>query len=123
MADHGYVVQVYNRTVSKVDDFLKGPAKGKKISGSHDLKGFVAALKRPRRVMLMVKAGDPVDEFIDLLVPLLEKGDIIIDGGNSHFPDSQRRFEALKEKGILFIGTGISGRRGSSPWPIDYARR
>ncbi len=122
MADHGYTVAVFNRTVSKVDEFLEGPAKGKKIVGGHDLKGFVDLLKRPRRVMLMVKAGDPVDEFIDQLMPHLEAGDIIIDGGNSHFPDSQRRYEALKEKKILFIGTGISGgeegaRHGPSIMP------
>ncbi|PIS02417.1 MAG: phosphogluconate dehydrogenase (NADP(+)-dependent, decarboxylating) [Chlamydiae bacterium CG10_big_fil_rev_8_21_14_0_10_42_34] len=122
MADHGYTVAVFNRTASKTDEFLKGPAAGKKISGSHELKDFVASLKRPRKVMLMVKAGAPVDEFIDHLVPLLEAGDIIIDGGNSHFPDSQRRFEALKAKGILFIGAGISGgeegaRHGPSIMP------
>jgi 6-phosphogluconate dehydrogenase len=122
MADHGYTVAVFNRTASKTDDFLKGPAKGKKIGGSHELKDFVATLKRPRRVMLMVKAGDPVDEFIDQLVPLLQSGDIIIDGGNSHFPDTQRRYEALKAKGILFIGAGISGgeegaRHGPSIMP------
>jgi len=122
MADHGYAVAVYNRTASKTDEFLKGPATGKKIFGFHELKDFVGSLKRPRRVMLMVKAGDPVDEFIDQLVPLLESGDIIIDGGNSHFPDSQRRYEALNEKGILFIGAGISGgeegaRHGPSIMP------
>ena len=122
MADHGYAVAVYNRTASKTDEFLKGPASGKKILGFHELKDFVSSLKRPKRVMLMVKAGDPVDEFIDQLVPLLESGDIIIDGGNSHFPDSQRRYEALAEKGILFIGAGISGgeegaRHGPSIMP------
>jgi 6-phosphogluconate dehydrogenase len=122
MADHGYTVSVFNRTASKTDEFLKGPAKGKKIAGMHDLKAFVASLKRPRRVMLMVKAGDPVDEFIDQLMPLLEPGDIIIDGGNSHFPDSQRRYEELKAKGLLFIGAGISGgeegaRNGPSIMP------
>lgn len=122
MADHGFTVSVYNRTVSKVDDFIKGPAKDKKILGFHDLKSLVASLKRPRRVMLMVKAGDPVDEFIDLLIPFLEKGDIIIDGGNSHFPDSERRYSALQEKGILFVGAGISGgeegaRHGPSIMP------
>ena len=109
MADHGYTVAVFNRTVSKVDDFLKGPASGKKILPSRNLKDFVAQLKRPRRVMLMVKAGEAVDEFIEHLLPLLEEGDIIIDGGNSHFPDSQRRYEFLKSKGILFVGAGISG--------------
>lgn len=126
MADHGYCVAVYNRTVSKVDDFLKGPAqtqaKTKKILGAHDLQDFVALLKRPRRIMLMVKAGAPVDEFIDSLIPLLEPGDIIIDGGNSLFTDSQRRYESLKAKGLLFIGTGISGgeegaRHGPSIMP------
>ncbi len=122
MADHGYVVAVFNRTASKTDEFLKGPAKGKKIAGSHELKAFVNLLKRPRKVMLMIKAGDPVDEFIDQLVPLMEPGDIIIDGGNSHFPDTQRRYEALKAKGIFFIGTGISGgeegaRHGPSIMP------
>ena len=122
MADHGFVVSVFNRTVSKVDEFLKGPAKGKKIVGFHDMKTLVASLKRPRRVMLMVKAGDPVDEFIDQLLPLLEPGDIIIDGGNSHFPDSERRYLSLKEKGILFVGAGISGgeegaRHGPSIMP------
>jgi 6-phosphogluconate dehydrogenase len=122
MADHGYTVAVFNRTAAKTDEFLKGPAQGKRILGSHELNQFVSLLKRPRRVMLMVKAGAPVDEFIDQLLPHLEKGDIIIDGGNSHFPDSQRRYEALKEKGILFIGAGISGgeegaRHGPSIMP------
>lgn len=122
MADHGYTVAVFNRTTSKVDDFLKGPARGKKILAAHDLKDFVSKLKRPRRAMLMVKAGEAVDEFIDQLVPLLEPGDIIIDGGNSHFPDSQRRYESLKSKGILFVGAGISGgeegaRNGPSIMP------
>ncbi len=122
MADHGYTVQVFNRTVSKVDDFLKGEAKGKKIGGSKDIKGFVAALKRPRRVMMMVKAGAPVDELIEEVLPFLEKGDIVIDGGNSHFPDTERRSADLKAKGILFVGAGISGgeegaRHGPSIMP------
>lgn len=122
MADHGFAVAVYNRTTAKIDEFLRGPAQGKSIIGAHDLKQFVSFLKRPRRVMLMVKAGDPVDEFIEHLLPLLEKGDIIIDGGNSHFPDSQRRYEDLKAKGILFIGAGVSGgeegaRHGPSIMP------
>lgn len=122
MADHQFNVSVYNRTVSKVDEFLAGPAQGKPIQGFHDIHSFVQSLKRPRRVMLMVKAGDPVDEFIEQLVPYLEKGDIIIDGGNSFFPDSQRRYEALKEKEILFVGAGISGgeegaRHGPSIMP------
>lgn len=122
MNDHGYTVVVYNRTVAKVDEFLAGPAQGTKVLGAHDLKEFVSKLKRPRKVMIMVKAGAPVDEFIDLLVPLLEKGDIIIDGGNSHFPDTNRRCDALKAKGLLYIGAGISGgeegaRHGPSIMP------
>lgn len=122
MNDHGYTVAVFNRTTSKVDDFLDGPAKGTQVIGTHSLEEFVQKLKRPRRVMLMVKAGDPVDEFIDLLIPLLEKGDIIIDGGNSLFTDTNRRCRELQEKGILFIGTGISGgeegaRHGPSIMP------
>ena len=122
MNDHGYTVAVFNRTISKVDDFIAGPAKGTKVIGTHSLKEFIQSLKRPRRVMLMVKAGDPVDEFIDLSLPFLEPGDIIIDGGNSLFTDTNRRCNALKEKGILFIGTGISGgeegaRHGPSIMP------
>lgn len=109
MNDKGYLVAVFNRTVSKVDDFLKGAAKGSQIIGTHSIKEFVQKLKRPRKIILMVKAGDAVDEFIDQLLPYLEKGDIIIDGGNSHFPDTNRRVRSLKEKGILFVGAGISG--------------
>ena len=122
MDDHGYTVVVYNRTVSKVDEFLAGPAKGTKVIGTHSLEEFIKNLKRPRRVMLMVKAGEPVDEFIQLLIPLLEKGDIIIDGGNSHYPDTERRCAELKKKGMYFIGAGISGgeegaRHGPSIMP------
>ena len=106
MNDHGFTVAAYNRTVSKVDDFLNGPAKGTKVIGTHSLEEFIKTLKRPRRVMLMVKAGEPVDEFIDLCVPLLEKGDIIIDGGNSLFTDTNRRVAELKKKGIIFIEIG-----------------
>ncbi len=109
MEDHGYKVAVFNRTTSKTDTFLQGPAKGKKIVGAHEIKEFISLLKRPRKVMLMVKAGSAVDEFIQHLLPFLQEGDILIDGGNSHFPDTQRRYEALKEKKILFIGAGISG--------------
>src|SRR5690554_4129014 len=90
MADKGFTVAVYNRTTSKVDDFLAGPAKDTSVMGCHDLKSFVDSLKPPRRVMLMVKAGPVVDSFIDQLVPYLDKGDIIIDGGNSLFNDSDR---------------------------------
>jgi 6-phosphogluconate dehydrogenase len=91
MNDHGYVVAVYNRTVSKVDDFLAGSAKGTQVVGAHSVEEFVKKLKRPRKIILMVKAGEAVDEFIEQLLPFLEKGDIIIDGGNSHFPDTVRR--------------------------------
>jgi 6-phosphogluconate dehydrogenase len=122
MNDHGYVVAVYNRTVSKVDDFLANEAKGTKIVGAHSLEELVGHLKRPRRIMLLVKAGKPVDEFIDQLVPLLEPGDIIIDGGNSFYEDTVRRYQNLKQKGILFVGSGVSGgeegaRHGPSLMP------
>lgn len=122
MNDHGFTVAVFNRTVAKVDEFLAGPAKGSKIIGTHSLEEFVRSLKRPRRILLMVKAGDPVDEFIDLCLPFLDKGDIIIDGGNSLFTDTNRRVEDLKKKGIIFIGAGISGgeegaRHGPSIMP------
>ena len=109
MASHGYTVAVFNRTTSKVDAFLADRAKGKTIVGAHTVEELVARLKRPRKVMIMVKAGSPVDQVIDELIPLLEPGDVVIDGGNSHFPDSTRRTRALKEKGILFVGTGVSG--------------
>jgi len=105
----GYRVAVFNRTVSKVDDFLAGRAKGKKIVGCHSLEEFVQALRRPRRVMLMVKAGPAVDEFIEKLIPLLEPGDVIIDGGNTHFADTERRTQYVESKGLLYIGTGVSG--------------
>ncbi len=123
MNDHGYSVAVYNRTTSKVDDFLKGPAAGRDtIKGTYSLEELVSSLKTPRKVMLMVKAGEVVDSFINSLVPLLDKGDIIIDGGNSHFPDTIRRTGELAEKGIRFIGAGVSGgeegaRRGPSIMP------
>lgn len=122
MNDHGFTVAVFNRTVSKVDDFLKGPAKNSRVIGAHTLEEFFKALKRPRKVMLMVKAGSPVDDLIEECMPFLEKGDIVIDGGNSHFPDSARREKALREKGIFFIGAGISGgeegaRHGPSIMP------
>ncbi|HOM16060.1 MAG TPA: decarboxylating NADP(+)-dependent phosphogluconate dehydrogenase [Thermoguttaceae bacterium] len=127
----GYRVAVFNRTVSKVDDFLAGRAKGKNIVGCHSLEEFVQALKRPRRVMLMVKAGPAVDEFIEKLIPLLEPGDVIIDGGNTHFADTERRTQYVESKGLLYIGTGVSGGEegalkgpsimpGGSPqaWPL-----
>jgi 6-phosphogluconate dehydrogenase len=109
MEHHGFTVAVFNRTVSKVDDFVKGRAKGKKIIGARSPKELVAALKRPRRIMIMVKAGSAVDAVIDELTPMLEPGDILIDGGNTHFPDTTRRVQALQKKGLLFIGTGVSG--------------
>ena len=109
MDDHGFTVAVYNRTTSKVDRFMENEAKDTKVIGTHTLEELVSVLKRPRRVMIMVKAGWPVDATIEQLVPLLEPGDIIIDGGNSHYPDSTRRTQELAEKGILFIGTGVSG--------------
>src|ERR1700738_2369218 len=109
MNDYGYRVAVFNRTVSKVDDFLKNEAKGTQVVGTHSIQELVGSLKKPRRVMLMVKAGDTVDHMIESLLPFLEAGDIIIDGGNSHFPDSNRRTHDLAKKGILFVGTGVSG--------------
>ncbi|KAI9310513.1 6-phosphogluconate dehydrogenase, decarboxylating [Dichotomocladium elegans] len=122
MDDHGFVVCAFNRTVSKVDHFLENEAKGTKIIGAHSIEEFVSKLKRPRKIMLLVKAGPAVDEFISHLLPHLEKGDIVIDGGNSHFPDTNRRCKELKEKGILFVGSGVSGgeegaRRGPSLMP------
>jgi len=122
MNDHGFKVAVFNRTVSKVDDFLANEAKGTQVVGAHSIEELTGLLKRPRRVMLMVKAGNIVDKMIDQLLPHLEKGDIIIDGGNSLFTDSNRRTKDLAAKGILFIGTGVSGgeegaRRGPSIMP------
>ncbi|QEU58628.1 Gnd1/Gnd2 [Kluyveromyces lactis] len=108
-ADHGFTVVAYNRTVSKVDHFLANEAKGKSIIGAHSVEELCRNLKRPRRIILLVKAGDAVDAFIQQLLPFLEKGDIIIDGGNSHFPDSNRRYDELKDKGIYFVGSGVSG--------------
>uniref|UniRef100_A0A8C8TGW4 6-phosphogluconate dehydrogenase, decarboxylating n=1 Tax=Peromyscus maniculatus bairdii TaxID=230844 RepID=A0A8C8TGW4_PERMB len=109
MNDHGFVVCVFNRTVSKVDDFLANEAKGTKVVGARSLQEMVSKLKKPRRVMLLVKAGRAVDDFIEKLVPLLDTGDIIIDGGNSEYRDTTRRCQNLKAKGILFVGSGVSG--------------
>ncbi|RVD85989.1 uncharacterized protein DFL_004285 [Arthrobotrys flagrans] len=108
-ADHGFTVVAFNRTVSKVDSFLANEAKGKSIVGASSIQDLCAKLKTPRRVMLLVKAGSAVDDFIEALLPFLEKGDIIIDGGNSHFPDSNRRTQYLAGKGIRFVGAGVSG--------------
>ena len=109
MANHGFTVAVYNRTTSKVDDFVNGRAAGKSVIGTHSLEQLCASLKRPRRVMIMVKAGAVVEGVIESLLPFLESGDVVIDGGNSNFPDSSRRTDELAEKGILFVGTGVSG--------------
>ncbi len=109
MESHGFTVAVYNRTVQKVNDFVNGRGKGKNIIGTKTIEELVATLKSPRKVMLMVKAGKPVDDFIELVIPHLKKGDIVIDGGNSHFPDTARRTKYLEEKGLLYIGTGVSG--------------
>ncbi len=122
MNDHGFIVVAFNRTVSKVDDFLNKEAKGTNVLGAHSLQEMAGLLKRPRRVMLMVKAGPPVDEFIEHLLPYLEPGDIIIDGGNSLFEDTIRRTRYVESKGLLYIGTGVSGgeegaRHGPSIMP------
>jgi len=111
MADHGFTVVAFNRTVSKVDRFLENEAKGKSIIGAHTIQEFVQKLKKPRRMMLLVQAGKAVDDFIEALITQggAEPGDIIIDGGNSHYPDSNRRTQYLAEKGYRFIGTGVSG--------------
>lgn len=109
MADHGFSVAVFNRTTARVNEFLAGRAAGKSIIGTHSLEELCAQLKRPRRVMIMVRAGAAVEKVIESLLPYLEPGDIVIDGGNSEFPDSVRRTDELAAKGILFIGTGVSG--------------
>ena len=109
MESKGFTVAVYNRTVERVTDFVEGRGKGKNIIGTYSLEELVASLKRPRKVMLMVKAGKPVDDFIEKLIPLLEEGDIIIDGGNSHFPDTIRRTKLVEGHGLLYVGTGVSG--------------
>src|SRR5437763_10546586 len=109
MNDHGFTVVAFNRTVAKVDEFLANEAKGTSVIGAHSLEEMIGLLKKPRRVMLMVKAGPPVDEFIEHLLPRLEPGDIIIDGGNSLFEDTIRRTKYVESKGLLYIGTGVSG--------------
>jgi 6-phosphogluconate dehydrogenase len=131
MEGKGFTVAVYNRSVDKVDHFMNGRGSNKNIIGTHSLKELAGSLERPRKIMLMVKAGKPVDDFIELLLPYLEPGDIIIDGGNSHYPDTNRRTAFLESKGLLFIGTGVSGGEegalngpsimpGGSPaaWPL-----
>lgn len=122
MNDHGFTVVAYNRTTSKVDEFLAKEAKGTKVIGAHSIEEMVKLLKKPRRVMLLVKAGQPVDDFIEELLKHLEPGDIIIDGGNSLFDDTNRRTKYVESKGLLYIGTGVSGgeegaRHGPSIMP------
>ena len=109
MERNGFIVAVYNRTTEKVDAFISGRGAGKNIIGTHSLSQLVSVLRRPRKVMILVKAGAPVDEFIQKLIPHLEPGDIIIDGGNSHYPDTSRRTRFVEETGLLYIGTGVSG--------------
>lgn len=109
MESKGFTVAVFNRTTSKVENFVNGRAKGKNIIGTYSLEELVQSLKKPRRIMMMVKAGSAVDSLIDQLLPLLEEGDILIDGGNSHFPDTIRRCKYVESKGMLYIGTGVSG--------------
>ena len=122
MDDHGFTVAVFNRTQATIDEFVGGSARGTKVIGTHSIEELVAALKRPRRVMLLVKAGRPVDDFIDQLLGRLEPGDIIIDGGNSNYRDTMRRTGLVESKGLLYIGTGVSGgeegaRHGPSIMP------
>ncbi|MEX2117014.1 MAG: decarboxylating NADP(+)-dependent phosphogluconate dehydrogenase [Bacteroidota bacterium] len=109
MESRGFTVAVFNRTVDKVNQFVQGRGKGKNVIGAKSIPELVQSLKKPRKIMLMVKAGKPVDDLIGQLLPHLEQGDIVIDGGNSHFPDTIRRTKYLEEKGMLFIGTGVSG--------------
>ena len=105
----GYRVAVFNRTVSKVDNFTNSRAQDKQVVGTHSIKELIDVLSTPRKIILMVKAGEPVDRFIEMLRPLLSDGDLIIDGGNANFADTMRRHEALAASDLLFIGTGISG--------------
>lgn len=131
MESKGFTVAVFNRTVDKVDKFIEGRGKGKNFIPAHSITELVNSLKSPRKIMLMVKAGQPVDDFIELLLPQLQKGDIIIDGGNSHYSDTNRRTKYVESKGLLFVGTGVSGGEegallgpsimpGGSPqaWPL-----
>ncbi|RPJ03337.1 MAG: NADP-dependent phosphogluconate dehydrogenase, partial [Spirochaetaceae bacterium] len=109
MESHGFTVAVFNRTVSKVDGFVNGRGKGKNVIGAHSIEEFVKTIKTPRKIMIMVKAGQAVDDFIDQIIPHLSSGDILIDGGNSHFPDTIRRTAYVESKGMRYIGTGVSG--------------
>jgi len=116
MARNGFSVAVYNRTAATTREFLSGPAAGQPIGGAETLADFVAMLQRPRKIQIMVKAGSPVDQVIDQLIPLLDPGDLILDGGNSHFSDTERREKALAEKGIHFLGVGVSGGEEGALW-------
>ena len=131
MESKGFTVAVFNRTTNKVDNFMNARGKGKNFIGAHSLEEFVNSIGRPRKVMMLVKAGQPVDDFIEKLIPLMDKGDVIIDGGNSHYPDTIRRTKYVESKGLLFVGTGVSGGEegalkgpslmpGGSPaaWPL-----
>lgn len=109
MESKGFTVGVFNRTVARVDDFIAGRGAGKNFIGAHSIEELCASLEKPRKVMMLVKAGKPVDDFIDLIIPHLEAGDIIIDGGNSHYPDTIRRTKYVESKGLLYVGTGVSG--------------
>jgi len=109
MESKGFTVAVFNRSIEKVDKFMEGRGKGKKFIGTHSIGEFVKSIKRPRKIMMLVKAGQAVDELIEQLLPHLEQGDIVIDGGNSYFPDTIRRTQYIEEKGLLYIGTGVSG--------------
>ncbi|MBV5268428.1 MAG: decarboxylating NADP(+)-dependent phosphogluconate dehydrogenase, partial [Burkholderiaceae bacterium] len=109
MESKGFTVAVYNRSIDKVDKFINGRGAGKNFIGCHSIEEMYKNIERPRKVMMLVKAGSPVDDFIEQIVPHLEPGDIIIDGGNSHFPDTIRRTKYVESKGLLFIGTGVSG--------------
>ena len=133
MESKGFTVAVYNRTIDKVDKFISGRGTGKKFIGCHTIQDLCSNLERPRKVMMLVKAGSPVDDFIEQIIPHLEPGDIIIDGGNSHFPDTIRRTAYVESQGLLYIGTGVSGGEegallgpsmmpGGSPaaWPAVY---
>ena len=109
MESKGYTVAVFNRTTARVDEFMAGRGAGKNFIGTHSIEELCASLEKPRKVMMLVKAGKPVDDFIELILPHLEAGDIIIDGGNSHYPDTIRRVNYVESKGFLYIGTGVSG--------------
>jgi 6-phosphogluconate dehydrogenase len=127
MADNGYQVSVYNRTQSVTDEFIAGPAASKQIQGHSSLVELVASLERPRKIVILVKAGAAVDAVISQLVPLLDEGDVVVDLGNSHYPDTQRRYEELQPQGIVFVGSGVSGgeegaRHGPSLMPGGDAR-